>query len=444
MADPKLSNSYLFQCNGSVKDLTHNDGINRLFTEMSNPFKQIDRNTYSCEGVIAIMDHCFITCTCFRLLSTDKSIDVCMDPKRAIVYFDCGCHRDILEKAHKLYPKHATHSFKQCHKFVNDLLTSALIGWQKVIKRSDATRWQISGTFNESIFMAKKLKCKNCQIILCVYLAQFMRTYFSFLLSEIKPFNFLKEATIFNRIMMIYMVSKLLFYCFSSWHTATYFITDDRFIPFKSKLTIFNFINYALGEIAQFHYGMTPNDRTDAIIFRVTCQAIKDLLKVFMKLYPRLKKTGWFGLIIEVGKGKNLQISRDTKRGSKFCINHFRKQLLKMNAKNHLWTHQYVINKLIERLVIYNEIIQGNDDKVLNGKYRRYLKMRKKDKCMRLEAIECQWKYCKKRNRNKGKFRKCKGCRLCRYCSKTCQKLDWNKGCHKQICALFENKNFHR
>ena len=443
MANYGQSASYLFQDNGSIKDLTHNDGINKLFSTFSNPFNHIDRSIKSCEGVIAIMNDSFITSTCFRLLSTDKSIDVCMDPKRAIVYFDCGCHRYILAKEHKLYPHHAAHSFKQCYKFVDDLLTSALIGWQKIVKESDTHRSRMSGTFNESIFMAKKLKCKNCKIILCVSLAHFIRRYFSTFSGEAEIFQKLRRENIFSRIMMIYMVSKLLFYCFSSWHTATYFITDDTFIPFRHKWTIFNFINYALGQIKEFHDGMTPNDRADAIMFRVTCEAVKDLLKVFMKLYGRLKKTGWFELLMEGGKGKDQTIRKDTKRFSKSCIGYFRKQLLRMNVKNHLWTHQYVINKLIERLVIYNEIIQGNDEKVLNGKYRKYLKMRKKDKCMKLEGIECQWKYCKKRNGNEKKFRKCKGCRLCRYCSKKCQKLDWNKGCHKQICALFWNSNFH-
>ena len=39
---------------------------------------------------------------------------------------------------------------------------------------------------------------------------------------------------------------------------------------------------------------MTQNDRTDAIIFRVTLDAITDLLTVFMKQYQRYKDSKWF------------------------------------------------------------------------------------------------------------------------------------------------------
>ena len=56
-----------------------------------------------------------------------------------------------------------------------------------------------------------------------------------------------------------------------------------------------------------------------------------------------------------------------------------------------------------------------------------------------LRAVTCQWKLCDKENRyhtNKdvGKFKKCGSCKSVRYCSIRCQKLDWNRGCHKQIC----------
>ena len=83
---------------------------------------------------------------------------------------------------------------------------------------------------------------------------------------------------------------------------------------------------------------------------------------------------------------------------------------------------------------------------VLKGKYKKYLKISKKikDKRMRLESIECSWKYCRKNNfkENKYKFRKCKGC-YCRYCNRKCQKLDWNKGCHKEICLYKHKENFN-
>lgn len=56
-----------------------------------------------------------------------------------------------------------------------------------------------------------------------------------------------------------------------------------------------------------------------------------------------------------------------------------------------------------------------------------------------LRSVECQWKLCYKVNRydkhkNIGKFKKCGSCKVARYCSSRCQKMDRNRGCHKQIC----------
>ena len=62
-----------------------------------------------------------------------------------------------------------------------------------------------------------------------------------------------------------------------------------------------------------------------------------------------------------------------------------------------------------------------------------------KPKGMRYKDLECQWKYCKKTKKSTKKrdWKKCKGCKMARYCCKRHQKLDWNKGKHKQICKLF-------
>eukprot|EP01083_Nonionella_stella_P058385 152910_1 len=56
----------------------------------------------------------------------------------------------------------------------------------------------------------------------------------------------------------------------------------------------------------------------------------------------------------------------------------------------------------------------------------------------------CEWLYCantKKGQRMKNsKWYKCAKCMIIYYCSKHCQKLDWNKGHHKQICVRVRGK----
>ena len=50
----------------------------------------------------------------------------------------------------------------------------------KLIRKSDITPLKIHYKFKESIFInPNNIKCKNCKIILCSYLAYFIREYFS-------------------------------------------------------------------------------------------------------------------------------------------------------------------------------------------------------------------------------------------------------------------------
>eukprot|EP01084_Bolivina_argentea_P138348 243584_1 len=55
----------------------------------------------------------------------------------------------------------------------------------------------------------------------------------------------------------------------------------------------------------------------------------------------------------------------------------------------------------------------------------------KKWNTMQCQNGKCNRKRCDRKNR---KFYKCKMCRIARYCSKKCQKYDWNKGHHKLYC----------
>ena len=55
------------------------------------------------------------------------------------------------------------------------------------------------------------------------------------------------------------------------------------------------------------------------------------------------------------------------------------------------------------------------------------------------KTMKCLWSKCnaKAMDLQSGKLRKCKRCRVARYCSKYCQKRDWKYGHHKEICHKF-------
>eukprot|EP01083_Nonionella_stella_P262591 892742_1 len=48
----------------------------------------------------------------------------------------------------------------------------------------------------------------------------------------------------------------------------------------------------------------------------------------------------------------------------------------------------------------------------------------------------CFWERCKNRKINTTLY-KCSKCRVAKYCSKKCQKKDWNKGMHGSVCTLY-------
>ena len=78
----------------------------------------------------------------------------------------------------------------------------------------------------------------------------------------------------------------------------------------------------------------------------------------------------------------------------------------------------------------------GNEDKYQQYQYGiTALANIKRSKRMKLKSIECQWRGCNQRINGDTKFKKCKGCKMVRYCSRKCQKLDWKLN-HKHICHL--------
>eukprot|EP01084_Bolivina_argentea_P049850 91680_1 len=59
-----------------------------------------------------------------------------------------------------------------------------------------------------------------------------------------------------------------------------------------------------------------------------------------------------------------------------------------------------------------------------------------KDKIKQLKDLAFEELFQHNGNRN-GKFKLCGGCNLVYYCSRKCQKYDWNKGNHKALCLSF-------
>eukprot|EP01084_Bolivina_argentea_P187063 322301_1 len=68
-------------------------------------------------------------------------------------------------------------------------------------------------------------------------------------------------------------------------------------------------------------------------------------------------------------------------------------------------------------------------------KYSKYLSPHKN--YLRYDYVECQWRNCCNKKMeivSNGNWGKCSKCKLVRYCSKHCQKLDWKLGYHKKLC----------
>ena len=71
--------------------------------------------------------------------------------------------------------------------------------------------------------------------------------------------------------------------------------------------------------------------------------------------------------------------------------------------------------------------------------YKKYIKTKFGVKNIDLDQTKPLKSYRNKMRVN-NKFYLCSGCFMVFYCSKRCQKLDWNKGGHKQFCKNVQQK----
>ena len=89
---------------------------------------------------------------------------------------------------------------------------------------------------------------------------------------------------------------------------------------------------------------------------------------------------------------------------------------------------------LVEGYRFVNDLIGGNDAaKVLVNALRRAWRFKRNNvQCLRLECQKLA------KDTESGKLYVCKGCKVARYCSRHCQKIDWkSRRRHKISCHSF-------
>eukprot|EP01084_Bolivina_argentea_P170494 295430_1 len=440
-----MSNSaaFLLDLAGKVMDIDmmkHNK-INKLFNWASTP------NEPECRGIVAILDNALIGSWCSRLQPMDKYYEIYMDYNRAIIYFDCGCHyQKHLSNQAIIHQDHS--SFKQCNNYIHNLLKCAFIGLQKTITQKDVHPTNICCTFHQSIFFDNTLKCKNCIIILSIKLSQLIVEHFGSSSKQINGTYYpnikkFYQASIFSRMISIYVFSKLLNHSLSSFHTAGFWLSDQQYTPLRAKHALLSFINVAAAVICTFHQTMAENDRGDAIIFRVVSDSFNDLLRTFLKRYNRIKHSEWLNGMKTTVVGMKSAEDELRYRIDKTCAylrGQDMKQILNEKAvtlKNVIWKYVHYDKELLfERDAFYYSLCFEEMYLDEHESFAIFTKMAKHSK-LKLKSVECQWKPCHKKNdykKNGRKFKKCKGCKLVRYCGTKCQKFDWNKGYHNQMC----------
>eukprot|EP01083_Nonionella_stella_P043472 117258_1 len=92
--------------------------------------------------------------------------------------------------------------------------------------------------------------------------------------------------------------------------------------------------------------------------------------------------------------------------------------------------NDYVCNAQCGAIASLIDLEDKNDLDRLYEKFEIWTKATNKRK---KENMECQYSLCH-RTRKKAQLRKCKSCRVARYCSRKCQKRDWNLNHHVTVC----------
>ena len=117
----------------------------------------------------------------------------------------------------------------------------------------------------------------------------------------------------------------------------------------------------------------------------------------------------------------------------------------------YFWIHEWAVAEIKKIFIDYGEIhvVFDDDHKIvltpLKGhewlKYKQYNPLKDHDEYYQMEVDEklVFWNDCKYCGKNKKKLKICKKCKKTMYCSRGCQKRDWNKGNHKNVCDILKN-----
>eukprot|EP01084_Bolivina_argentea_P077082 139757_1 len=408
----------------------------------------------TCYGEVQVLDVGFYAVWC-RSLTPTKPCKVYIDIKRSILWMDCGCHS--IEKF-KRCSKNLIHAnIDECIANVTRLLSYASIGYQKIVTHQELNEYFFTGNkkdcrFLDSTLIEKTLKCKNCQLVLCKSVSVHAARY----LNSGVPFS---ERTQFAKMVFVYIYGTLFSYCFSHAHTASFILSDKSHV-----ITLLEFIAFGLTELCKFHRESKIDEKWDAIIFKITFDAFTNCFILILKHWSKgnylLRK--YIRTQDEITHALFLATSE--------IINHFINQLHNCNRDIYLLKKcndrnenlKVIDSKLILPLITFWQLLHHNKCRFgewsYNSKLHQYLLLKHKDglkhfininckytkineKKLKWKYVTCQWYKCNnskinliKRNKTK-KWKKCSGCLLARYCSKKCQKLDWNKGFHKRLCG---------
>ena len=268
--------------------------------------------------------------------------------------------------------------------------------------------------------------CKDCQIILALKLYKYIKTR-----SFLKPPNGGRVAVCFGSkgamvLSQIYVISKLLSICFYRWISASYLFEQYNSVSYHGSDGTFaealcGFVIFAATNLMQYHededWQSIDSPHGDLSPFGMAMKECSRFLYLFaMHCGKMLKPDVHLGPQMRGNPTMTVVTNYFWKNGDESSFD--------------IGTREGLLECFGMHLDMFNVVTNGYgfDEPEPICKYMF---------CASLRAVKCQWKRCRKRNRfDKGreKFKKCGNCKVVRYCSVRCQKLDWNRGSHKQIC----------
>eukprot|EP01083_Nonionella_stella_P069749 186140_1 len=428
-----------------------------------------------CNGDIVILDFRLYSVWCTQLTPMNAS-RVYMDIKRRIVWLDCGCH-SYLNRPDKSNKPHAT--FKECDNNIQRLLNCSLIGYVKKTSNKECTKYfQIEDDiFEVAEFIHSDLHCGNCKLLLCSKLPQWIAR-----LMDHKSILFRESnKSEFSEMFFVYIVCTLLSYCLSNAHTAKIIVGAETLYVKR----LIHFIEYAVTKLHMFHEKSTDDDKHDAIIFKVFCGAFTKMMKLWLQHSSKMQ-SHWFGIphsnglfpaIVHCIDYLGTQC-RPSKGTASFKLMYLMSKhedngmYVSVNMMMALFTFiQYIGPKHSVHYSVWEFLVSaiyGEDAKDIQGFiqnmhsfrntcgtpmhrptmlqfafHAQYLKIQNRK--LKWKYVKCQWMQCNNKKLdliklNKIKqWKKCKACKVARYCSRNCQKRDWKHGVHKAICGFYAN-----